>query len=164
MRCLLSADLFRLRKNRVFLLCWAGMVLFGLFLVAEEHLEPYPVALDRVVFLPLSLYGLVAGAFAGMFLGQEYAEGTIRNKLVAGHGRPQVYLSGALTVAVGALVLYVSAIAVTAAVGCLLFPTSKPVSEFLLSGLLGVLSCLSYVAVYCLIVMLCRGRSARARR
>ena len=76
MRDLLCADFARLWKNRPFLCCWAGMALFALFLTAEEYLEPYTVTLDRMVFLPLSLYGVVTGAFAGLFLGQDHAEGT----------------------------------------------------------------------------------------
>ncbi len=159
MRNLLSANFARLWKNRPFLCCWAGMVLFGLFLVAEEYLEPYTVTLDRMVFLPLSLYGIVAGAFTGMFLGQEYTEGTIRNKLIAGCGKAQVYLSGFFTAAGAALIFYVSAVAATASIGSLLFSTAKPLSAFLTFGLLGALCCLSYVAIFCLIAMLRRSRS-----
>ena len=160
MRKLLCADFARLWKNRFFLCCQAGMVLFGLFLTAEEYLEPYTVTLDRMVFLPLSLYGIVTGAFAGMFLGQEHVEGTIRNKLIAGCGKAQVYLSGFFVTAGGALVFYASAVAVTAAAGSLLFSTAKPLRAFVTFGLLGALCCLSYAAIFCLIVMLLRSRAA----
>ncbi len=162
MRNLLCADFARLWKNRPFLCCWAGMVLFGLFLAAEESLEPYTVTLERMVFLPLSLYGIVTGAFTGLFLGQEYAEGTLRNKLIAGCGRAQVYLSGFFVTAGGALILYASAVAVTAVTGSFLFGTAKPVSAFLVFGALGALCCLSYVAVFCLVTMLRRSRSVSA--
>ena len=160
MRNLLCADFARLWKNRPFLGCWAGMVLFGLFLAVEESLEPYTVTLDRMIFLPLSLYGVVTGAFAGMFLGQDHAEGTVRNKLIAGYGKAQVYLSGFVVTAGGALVLYVSAVAVTAVTGSLLFGTAKPLSAFLTFGLLGALCCVSYVSVFCLVTMLRRSRAA----
>ncbi len=159
MRNLLCADFARLWRNRFFLCCWAGMVLYGLFLVAEEYLEPYSIPLERMVFLPLSLYGIVAGAFTGMFLGQEYTEGTVRNKLIAGFGKEQVYLSGFCVTAGGALLFYGSASAVTAVLGSLLFSTTKPLGAFLAFGLLGALCCLSYVALFCLIVMLRRSRS-----
>lgn len=159
MRDLLCADFARLWKNRPFLCCWAGMVLFGLFLTAEEYLEPYTVTLDRMAFLPLSLYGVVTGAFTGLFLGQEHAEGTVRNKLIAGRGKAQVYLSGFFVTAGGALVLYASAVAVTALTGSLLFATDKPLGAFLIFGLLGALCCLSYAALFCLIAMLCRSRA-----
>ena len=130
--------------------------------ISWEYLEPYTVTLDRMVFLPLSLYGVVAGAFAGLFLGQEFSEGTIRNKIIAGCGKEQVYLSGFLAAAGGALVLYASAVAVTAAAGSLLFATAKPLSDFLVFGLLGALCCLGYVSVFCLITMLRRSRSVSA--
>lgn len=99
------------------------------------------------------------GAFTGMFLGQEYTEGTIRNKLIAGCGKAQVYLSGFFTAAGAALIFYVSAVAATASIGSLLFSTAKPLSAFLTFGLLGALCCLSYVAIFCLIAMLRRSRS-----
>lgn len=160
MRNLLSADFARLWKNRMFFCCWVGMVLLALFLVAEEYFQPYAVLLNQVVFLPLSLYGVVAAAFAAMFLGQEYADGTIRNKLIAGHIRAHIYLSGFLVTAVGAVILYLSAIAVTASVGSFLFTATAPLKRFLLSGLLGVFSCLSYVGLYCLISVRCGNRSS----
>lgn len=159
MRNLLSADFVRLWNNRIFRCCWVGMVLLALFLVAEEYSQPYVVLLNQVVFLPLSLYGVVTAAFSAMFLGQEYSDGTIRNKLIAGHSRAHVYLSEFMVTAVGAIVLYLSAIAVTACVGSFLFTATAPPEKFLLSGLLGVFSCLSYVGLYCLISALCGNRS-----
>lgn len=143
----------------MFFCCWAGMVLLALFLVAEEYFQSYIVLLNQVVFLPLSLYGVVAAAFSAVFLGQEYADGTIRNKLIAGHSRTHIYLSEFLVTATGAIILYLSAIAVTAGVGRFLFTATAPLKKFLLSGLLGVFSCLSYVGIYCLISVLCHNRS-----
>ena len=143
----------------MFFCCWAGMVLLALFLVAEEYSQPYIVLLNQVVFLPLSLYGVVTAAFSAMFLGQEYSDGTIRNKLIAGHSRVHIYLSAFLVTAAGAIILYLSAIAVTASVGSYLFTATVPPKTFLLTGLLGVLLCLSYVGIYCLTSVLCHNRS-----
>ena len=159
MRNLLAANFARLWKNRMFRCCWAGMVLLALFLVAEEYSQPYIVLLNQVVFLPLSLYGVIAAAFSAMFLGQEYADGTVRNKLIAGHSRARIYLSEFLVTAAGAIILYLSAIAVTASVGSFLFTATAPVKKFLLTGVLGLFSCLSYVGLYCLISVLCCNRA-----
>ena len=60
----------------------------------------------------------------------------------------------------GAIILYLSAIAVTATAGSFLFTATAPLKQFLLSGLLGMLSCLSYVGIYCLISVLCGNRAA----
>ena len=60
---------------------------------------------------PLFGFGLVIGlALAvvfGLFFGAEYADGAIRNKLVAGHSRAAVYLAALLSGLLAALALYV---------------------------------------------------------
>lgn len=107
---LLSAEYRRLFKNKIlYLLCLASAA-FGAFLPLAQHLSrdrngddfiPYS---DTGVFALTFFAGLAAAVFISLFTGTEYSDGTIRNKLVAGHTRVSVYLSE-LTVNFSAMML-----------------------------------------------------------
>ena len=66
--------------------------------VAFVHMQysgmDYVVALDRVVFLPLSFYGVIAAALVSLFIGEDFSDGCIRNKIVSGKSRSSVLISG----------------------------------------------------------------------
>ena len=89
---LLRADFFCLRRNRAFWLCTAAaFVLSSAYMLLadgdstqtlEQHL------LQVFPFLPI-----LHAAFVSLFLGLEYQDGTLRNKLIVGHSREHVYLS-----------------------------------------------------------------------
>lgn len=104
MRNLLSADLRRLWRSRSFWLCAALMLVLSL-VNAFNALRQAPIMLEAgySVFLEDDYFNilpyiiLAAAIFCALFLGVEYGEGTIRNKLIAGHTRWSVYLSGFLT-------------------------------------------------------------------
>ncbi len=89
---LLRADFFCLRRSRPFWVCAAAaFVLSSVYMLRangdgmrtlEQHL------LQVFPFLPI-----LHAAFVSLFLGLEYQDGTLRNKLIVGHSREQVYLS-----------------------------------------------------------------------
>lgn len=100
---LVTAGLARLRKNWVF---WGEMgFLFllsavGMLLDVRQSVslraEGYVYYLDDFYFKYAPFLALFVVAFVSLFLGTEYNEGTIRNKLVVGHSRLRVYLSNYL--------------------------------------------------------------------
>lgn len=98
---LLSANLFRLRKNLLF---WTALGLsfgFGVFMCVtryrEQFLYGYEVALDSVFFGWALLIGLVMSVFTPLFLGVEHSDGTLRNKLIVGRNRRSIYLANLIT-------------------------------------------------------------------
>lgn len=98
MRKLLRADFRRLASNKTFGLCLLGMflisawVLFDLYRMQIQFPdEKWFVEGDLFSYAPT--LGFVIAAVAGMVTGADYADGTIRNKLIAGSERRWVYLS-----------------------------------------------------------------------
>lgn len=100
MNKLLSAQFFRLRKDKTFWLCITGMLVYSLVYmlngcrqaIANEPLG-YHYSLEQFYFhvgLPL---GMFCAVFTSLFLGTEYSDGTIRNKLIVGHTRRHIYLA-----------------------------------------------------------------------
>ncbi|MDO4317688.1 MAG: ABC transporter permease subunit [Lachnospiraceae bacterium] len=116
MNKLLSAEFIRLFKSLVFKLCLlfsAGLaVLISLLRYADvkknadfyaQYSSEY-VTTDGLIFVG-ALYLIFAfAALIGIFIGTEYHDGTLRNKLTAGHTRCSIYLSK-LLVCVGANVM-----------------------------------------------------------
>lgn len=103
MRNLLSANITRLWKNRTFWICALVMfvisILFILNAVKQASMmkqEGYVQALDDYYFKLLPHMGLLFAVFNSLFLGTEYSDGTIRNKIVAGHLRSSIFISNYL--------------------------------------------------------------------
>ena len=100
MRKLLSAGYDRLKRDKVF---WAAMVILLLYAViymlngcrqaTSKTMSEYNYSLDNYYFHYALLIGMFCSVVTGMFLGPEYSEGTLRNKIIVGHTRLEVYLS-----------------------------------------------------------------------
>ena len=92
MRNLLSAHFMRLRRDRVFYLCVALMFAISALGKVGEHIR-FPAFRLNVPFFYFMLYiGAFSAVFTGIFLGTEYGDGTLRNRLIVGHSRTSVYL------------------------------------------------------------------------
>lgn len=113
MRKLLRADFRRLFASRTFWLCMAGMVVFSAALLFDSYnvMLTYveeKVYIEDALFNYPPLLGFVLAAVAGMAVGADYADGTIRNKLISGSERRRVYLSHLIvSCAAGALLAIV---------------------------------------------------------
>ena len=49
--------------------------------------------------------GLVAAVFISLFVGSEYSDGTIRNKLVVGHSRMRIYLANLIVCSIACVLI-----------------------------------------------------------
>lgn len=90
---LINAGFARLFKNKVFYGVAALSLIFGIVQgMPGRNQEVYYLDWMLVAFSVAS--GIVSALFTGLFLGTEYSDGTVRNKLIIGHGRVAVYFSG----------------------------------------------------------------------
>lgn len=162
MRNLLCANFSRLLHSHALWSCAALMAVSSLGLVLIEYQETYAVPLDRVVFQSLSVYGFIAAVFVSLFLGAEYGDGTMRNKLIIGCPRRDIYLANYVTTTAGCMILYLAAILPAAVLGILLFDSEAGPGIFLTAAGLGLLACLAYGGIYCIIAMLCPNKALTA--
>ena len=95
MRNLLAANFRRLWKSKLF---WLVLVFMSLGTVCigwlgYNELNTPQVFAESLLFYMLPISGFVFLLFISMRLGTEFEECTIRNKLVIGHSRTQVYFA-----------------------------------------------------------------------
>ncbi len=169
MNKLLSAGFVRLRKNKTL---WFSMI-FMAFLGVSIAISAYSdyslfglkSSLGGALFAYGQFIGILSSTFSSLFLGTEYSDGTIRNKLIAGHKRITVYLSGLVLNLAAALLIILSFqlslfLAGVSLLGIEFFSmgTCSLVSN-LVSGL--ALSA-AYCAVFTFISMLCQKRAVSA--
>ncbi|MCI8969486.1 MAG: ABC transporter permease subunit [Lachnospiraceae bacterium] len=103
MRNLLSADFARLWRSRLFWIMEAGVFAWGIFvyfLLRVNTANGYPFQNGNNYFFNyMTFVGITVACFSGLFIGTEYSDGTMRNKISVGHSRVTIYLANLVTVA-----------------------------------------------------------------
>ena len=85
---LFTSTFFRMLKKIVFWILLICMFIYGVYSASNFASEASAgFAIDGCVFDFVPFMGLVAAIFISLFVGSEYSDGTIRNKLVVGHSR-----------------------------------------------------------------------------
>ena len=167
MRNLLSANLLRLRKSHLF---WGILAVGALFagfrifsLVSDQIDYGIPSNLDDTLFTYAQLVGLTAAVFVSLFLGTEYSDGAIRNKIITGCSRVSIYLAGFVTVfAASVMSLAAYWIVVLAAGIPLLEPLRMGAGETLFTLLGVLLMTAAFCAIFTFVTMNCSSKAANA--
>ncbi|MGN1167755.1 MAG: hypothetical protein ACI4S2_15160 [Lachnospiraceae bacterium] len=154
---LLYADCLRMLRGKWF---WRGLgsmlVISVAFIIMQNTAMDYSVPLSRVIFLPLSFFGVVTAALVSLFTGQDFSDGFIRNKLIAGRCRHHVFFSNLIVSWSACILLYLLTVFFTAAIGSMYFEVDITASQYFQYLFLGIGMCLAYGSIYCTITMLCR--------
>ena len=113
MRKLLSANFSRLWKDKFFWLCMGVMLIYSVIYMlngcrqATFDLAEYDYSIDEYYFHFAASIGIFCALFSSMFFGTEYSDGTIRNKIIIGHRRKNIYIAN-LIVTFTAILLIMS--------------------------------------------------------
>jgi len=99
-------------KKIVFWILLICMFIYGVYSASNFASEASAgFAIDGCVFDFVPFMGLVAAIFISLFVGSEYSDGTIRNKLVVGHSRMQIYLANLIVCAFACVLISLAYIA-----------------------------------------------------
>lgn len=169
MRKLLNANFARLKKDRAFWITAAVVCLYGVIVCISQYnamvsydadmSNEFPLLfVNSYLMLPMAL-----AAFTNLFLGTEYSDGTIRNKLVTGCKRRDIYLANYVTCAAAGILMQVFYSIVVSIIGIPMFGFKTEFLKFMgiYSGL-GILLICSEVAIYTCASMLCQNKAAVA--
>ena len=163
---LLSAGFVRLRRSKAF---W--LLLLGVFLLAAgtmlnaarmARISSPPPVIENYYF-DTGVYAIIfVSAFTGLFIGTEYSDGTLRNKLIVGHGREQVYLANLLVCALASL-CFTAAWMLGGLVGIPgLGPFTVGTAKLLTAAAVCALAAVSVSAIFLLLSMLSSNKAVTA--
>ena len=106
---LLSANFMRLKKDKVF---WIGLVFMfaaGIFFPVMRYMDMKHTGtinpIDNAFWGCVLFIGIIMAVFCSLFIGTEYSDGTIRNKVIVGQNRNAIYLANFVTCAVVSLIM-----------------------------------------------------------
>lgn len=159
MRKLLRANFVRLKMDRVF---WGGCIFLILFCALVCVLQYRAMRqmdaqflLDNFVFGSFQMIGIVLSVFVSLFVGTEYSDGTIRNKIIVGRSRTGIYLANTITCSLGAVVSTLFSVLVTMILGIPMFGFFKnELSYMLLMMMVYLMAVVAYASIYALASML----------
>ena len=157
---LLRADFMRLRKSFAFRLSLIGMlVLASGFMSIQATGMDYTVPLSRVIFLPMSMFGIAMAAFVSVFVGTDFSDGFIRNKLLTAKDRSNLVISQIIVSCAACLLVYIVITAFTAGIGRFFFENNVNGAEFFRFFLLGIGMSLATGCLFSVITLLCGNKT-----
>lgn len=164
---LLRANFTRLRKSRLFWLAMAFMVSISVFALANQYglaLEyNFVLSLDNFIFGYCIIIGVLLAVFFSLFLGTEYSDGVIRNKLIVGHGRVSLYFATLITSIEAAFLVSFAYLAAVFAVGIPLFgPPSATLPQIAVTMLGSIFMIIAVCAILTALNMLITSKAVVA--
>lgn len=124
MRKLLSANFSRLWRSKIFWVLEAlsailGAVIYVLAIINEKNIGNgwYLANSNYYFFMALIYVGAVIAVFSGFYIGSEYSDGTIRNKITIGCTRSNIYLSNLIVVVTAGILFVITQMAASVCIG-----------------------------------------------
>ncbi len=167
MNKLLHAGFERLRKSKLFWLLTIFSIGLALFMIYTKYsdMKTYGevIEVEQIMLNYATIAGIVIAIFTSLFLGVEYSDGAMRNKISIGHKRSDIYLSNLLITSVTSLFSYILLIVIVAVVGIPLFGgITISISKLLM--LLGCIfvTVIAYSSIFTFIAMMISNKTITA--
>ena len=164
MRKLLKANFSRLWRDKVFLISSVLMVILGIALPLIHDIDNKNNSIgwtwDFNLFSYMMFAPILLSVVSAFFIGSEYSDGTMRNKLIAGHHRSHIYLANLIVSIVAGVILSAAYLVPYTCVGVPLLGVGKTdfLKIFLYLGLNMALA-VAFSSVFTLIAMLCQNKA-----
>ncbi|MGM9589372.1 MAG: ABC transporter permease subunit [Faecousia sp.] len=163
---LLLPNLKRLLKNRAFQIAAALVAVIGLFEIFMTYrasiIEMDTPYFDGGLFSFAALGVFALAAVVPLFVGSEYSDGTIRNKVVVGHHRAAVYLSMLITSVIAGWLLITVWTAAYLIPGVILMEHANPLWVYLCLYLAMFLELAVFSAIFALLTMTLGNKASSA--
>ena len=150
MNRILIANFMRVIKNKLFWILCAVMAAVALIVVLNA-ISNNDTQIDNAMCFFVIPAEIAAAIFISIFFGTEYGDGTIRNKLIVGHDRRQIYFANAVTSAACALVMFAAYMLPVMILGfsAVALPTGKAVGI----AAVGIVTLFAFCSLYTMISM-----------
>lgn len=97
MNKLMLANMMRLKKNKVFWFGLSIMLLVGIMVPIVKYNGNRTIGvvstLDSSFLFGTLVIGVILSVFSSIYIGTDYSDGTLRNKIITGYKRWEIYLS-----------------------------------------------------------------------
>lgn len=164
---LLNAGFTRLKKNKLFWILTIFTIGLALFMIYTQYsdMKKYKevVEVEQLMLNYSTIIGVVISIFVSLFLGIEYSDGGIRNKISIGHKRINIYLSNLIIIVITSLLSYLLFLMIITIIGIPLFGNiTIPISS--LFSLLGCIfiTIVAYSSLYTFIAMMISNKTITA--
>lgn len=167
MRNLIFANTTRLKKSKLF---WSGIfisALYTVFLLIMNYIEMTSlsevttVSLNWFFFSAISVAAIFCPIFSGFFIGTEYSDGTIRNKLIAGHKRGNIYLANGFIIFCAESLLFLVSAVIIIVFGIPMFGLNIEYPlHFILHLLAGILMLAAFAGVFTMVSTLISNKTS----
>lgn len=155
MRKLLRADFYRMYYSKRVWLCVATMIMAAIFFIIMQYSAmDYVVSFSRVIFLPMTFYGIAIAALISFFVGDDFGDGVIRNKIVAGRSRSAIYMSNLICTWSACALVYTVTVVITVGIGINLFENNVSLADFLKYFILGLFTGIAFGSIFGMLSML----------
>lgn len=168
MNKLLSANFSRLKKDIFFRIGILFMFAIGILMPLSTYFSMkkygYSIPLESGFCLYAFFMAILSSVFCSLFIGTEYNDGTMRNKLIAGHSRIAIYFSF-LIVSVAAIFLMCLAYLVSSlCMGVPLLGFFSDAAFPIVLGHIGTIFVLAiaFTAICTAVAMLCQNKATTA--
>ncbi len=167
MNKLLFANLARLKKDTTFWTGMAFMFVVGIARPISTYYDKirwnYNFTFENSFFVYVVFMAILSSVFCSLFIGTEYSNGTIRNKLIVGHKRSDIYLSNLFLCLAASFFMCVSYLIPNFCIG---FPLLG-VFTIPLRLVLGIIGCIfilsiAFTSIFTMISMLSQSKSTAA--
>lgn len=168
MRKLLSANNRYLFKNKLYWLELLFCVVFSVWIAFANYSDKIqasanPLHLENVFFNFYQMLCIAFAAVISLIVGTEYSDGTIRNKVIVGHTRAEIYFSMLITNIEASVIAIAVHGVVTYGIGYFLFGGfTIPMGQIIAYILCSLLANLVFTAVFVAIAMNCSNKSVTA--
>ena len=153
---LLSAGFVRLTKSRLFWLLIAAETAWSAFLAwLLYYYGNIKENLYLSIFMPMFYLCVAEAVLCGFYIGTDYSDGTVRNKIAVGKTRESIYLSNLMICCLAGLAALFTHLAVFFGAGYLLVGPAISPQISILKYLCAAANVAVYAALFTLISTLC---------
>lgn len=161
---LLNAGFTRLRKNKLFWLLTILSIGVALFMIYSGYsdMNKYgrTIEVEKLMLNYSTMVGVVIAIFTSLFLGVEYSDGAMRNKISIGHKRKNIYLSNLIITSIVSIFFYALFILITIAIGIPLFGVGTvSISVILKQLLVLIFVILAYCSIFTFVSLICSNKT-----
>lgn len=159
MHKLLKANFYRLVKNKIFWGIVIITILIACFILLNtilNHQGETKEGIDKILVMYIHFIGIFIAIFTSLFVGTEYSDGALRNKIVIGHSRKSTYFANVITsIAVGLCIEFIYMFVIMI-IGIPTLGTLQMTAEKFLFILLDIVfMIITYASIFTCMTLLC---------